>query len=257
MSEVPAFVPSRSDVAEYIRMRQESKYLNLRITNTVPEDAIEEIARALGMYRRDAVVLSTPGESALLMDCCIYDWIRRGKNLVELFRQDHPPAPGGDEAELLEAGLRARYRIMVTEATVEGAGVRVRDVLSRERFFLMDVGVSKMPVGFAIAARTLPLREYWITTGAGLPVGREEVTRALEKVAEKDLFRDRWFVDEHKAALTIIRSLRDDGASERIAYEDPKAPQSVRSPGHRHPSRNAPCVCGSGRRYKGCCGKAG
>lgn len=37
-------------------------------------------------------------ESNILMDCCHFDWIREGKNLVEKYVENHPPAP--ETAEL-------------------------------------------------------------------------------------------------------------------------------------------------------------
>ncbi|MHC4574224.1 MAG: SEC-C metal-binding domain-containing protein [Planctomycetota bacterium] len=67
------------------------------------------------------------------------------------------------------------------------------------------------------------------------------------------------FRSEQKADLTasIIRLCLEADASSRIAYEGAEGnPEIIPFPaGNSRVGRNAPCPCGSGKKYKKCCGR--
>jgi SEC-C motif len=268
MSFEARFVPTSADVEHYKHLRRLAKDLNHKIVKTVPREAMQEIGDALGILRNGTLVFETEHEPDILMDCCLYDWIRDGKNVVERFAEDHPPMPETEEGELLQAYLRAQYRILMPQSCVKGAGVHVVDLLAPEELFLMDVGISESPLGIAYATRTIPLREYWITGGAGLPTGQEGITRALNRLRKKRLLVNGRFSDPHQATLAFVRTLLEEGVSQNITYEDPvgAASRQLRGslartnaptqapPPPSGPSRNSSCPCGSGKRYKRCCG---
>ncbi len=95
------------------------------------------------------------------MDCCLYDWYENGENLIERYGETHPAEPGTDESYLLSAGLQAKYRVLVVQSVVPGAGVQCRDILNGEDLFLMDVAISRSVTvdRLAYATRTIPLGE--------------------------------------------------------------------------------------------------
>jgi hypothetical protein len=106
MSLKARFIPTSSDVERYKRLRQLAKDLNHKIVKTVPREAMHEIGDALGILRDGTLVFGTEDEPNILMDCCLYDWIRNGKNIVEKYAEDHPSVPGTEEGELLQAYLQ-------------------------------------------------------------------------------------------------------------------------------------------------------
>ena len=131
----------------------------------------------------------------------------------------------------------------------------------------MDIGLSYNPLDVAYATRTIPLGQFWITGGAALPAGRTTIEDAIDRLKNQRLLVDGKFTDPHKAALLLVRRLLEDGASQHIAYEemeDHRKPRFYRKPDGAvareqrvsayTPSRNSPCPCGSGKRYKRCCG---
>lgn len=228
---------------------------------------MHEIGDALGILRNGTLVFGTEDEPNILMDCCLYDWIRNGKSIVERFAEDHPPVPETEEGELLQAYLRAQYRILMPQSSVKGAGVHVTDLFSAEELFLMDVGISESPLGIAYATRAIPLREYWITGGAGLPTGQEGITRAINRLRKKRLLVNGRFGDVHQATLLFVKTLLAEKVSQYITYEDTvgAASRQARGPVEQTdgpgplafpsgPGRNSSCPCGSGKRYKRCCG---
>ena len=261
------FIPSPADVERYKRLRGLARDLNHRIVQTIPREAIPQVAEAIGRLHGGVLVLDSEDESSVLMDCCLFDWIREGKNLIEKYAENYPPAPGTEEHELLEAYLQAKYRIVVPQSRVPGAGAYFVDLLSGEELFIMDVGLSQNPLDVAYATRTIPLGQFWMTGGAGLPTGSEAIKVAIDRLTKQRLVEEGRFTDPHKMALVFVRTLLESGASKRVAYEGVEnqrrqefhsefggadVPQQKMSA--YAPSRNSPCSCGSGKRYKRCCG---
>ena len=256
---------SWGDVEEYQRLREASRKLMSRITKTIPRAAYNEIGAALGILRKGVLVFDTEDVAAVLADCCVHDWIRDHRNLVAKYSLDHPPSAGTDEEFLLLAHQRARFRVVVPGSIAPGAGLECTDTLSGERFFLMDVSLSHTaqqghPL---LATRTVPLDGYWMTTGAGLPIGDKKTGREVVRKVEKLLKAPP--VDDHQVALTVLRACLDGGAAEYISYAGPQesdegeeSEDDFLAPAQpaisrRVPGRNAPCPCGSGKKYKRCC----
>ena len=266
MSLTPSFIPSSSDVERYKRLRRLARDLNHRILKTIPREAMHEIGDAIGILHNGVLVFGTEAEPSIHMDCCLFDWIRNGKNIVEEYVENHPPVPGTDEDELLQAYLQAKYRIIVPRSRAKGAGVHCLDLFSSEEFFLMDIGISESPLNIAYATRTIPLGQYWITGGAALPTGQEGITSAVDLLRKKRLLVDGKFSGSHLATLVLVRTLLANGASQHTTYGpfDAAPRQShgdlewTTAPGPEpfssNPGRNSRCPCGSGKRYKKCCG---
>lgn len=267
MSLNSSFIPSSLDVERYQRLRRLARDLNHRILKTIPRMALSEVGEAIGILHRGVLVFNSEDETHIQMDCCLYDWMQNGKNVVEKYAENHPPAPGTEEDELLRAYLQAQYRILIPQSAVPGAGAYCVDLLSAEELFIMDMGLSYNPLDVAYATRTIPLGQFWMTGGAALPTGRMTIEDAIDRLKKQRLLVDGKFTDPHKAALILVRKLLEDGASQHIAYEDVgdhRKPRFYRQPDRAAareqsvsaytPGRNSPCPCGSGKRYKRCCG---
>jgi hypothetical protein len=162
-----------ADVEAYQRLREAGRRLTTRMTKTIPGAAYREIGTALGIYRKGVLVFDTEDVAAVLADCCLHDWIHDGRNLVEQYCLDHPAPPDSDDAYLLRAYQQARFRVLVAGSIAPGAGIECADTLSGERFFLTDISLSNCARNSRtlFATRTVPLDGYWMTTGAGLPIG--------------------------------------------------------------------------------------
>jgi hypothetical protein len=236
------------------------------LTKTIPREAIQEMGSALGIMRKNKLVFDTLDVSSVLMDSCLFDWIRGGKNLVERYVEAHPPAPATDEHLLLQAYCRAKYRLLLSRAISPGAITYWFDAISGESIALMDISLSQsMARGFQglLATRTAPLGGIWMTTGAALPVGdRKTGEMVLKTIRQGNLLEDTSSAGEHKLATAVIRCCLDSGAAEHVRYEGgeeegeefikARSSTEVKSP-QRHIDRNDPCPCGSGKRYRRCC----
>jgi hypothetical protein len=257
----------RALLPRYQQLRQAGIALGNRLARTLPRDVLDEGGRKLGILKNNVLVLDTEDEIVVLMDYCIYDVRRQGKNAVERYLAESPPPVGSDERLLLEAMLQARYSLFVVESMEPGVGVHVRDLLRDESLFLMDVSFSTTAVpGAVLATRVFAPDGILRTTGAALPVGmipareRDRFVQGLRAAFHNEDFRHMTPERASQVSATVIHACLEKGAAEHIRYDEsggtrpptrgPAAPRTVT----RRVGRNDPCPCGSGRKFKHCCG---
>jgi hypothetical protein len=247
----------------YQRLRALQRELHHTVMKQLPREALKDCGMRLGIWRNGILVFASEDETSVLMDYCLYDYRWDGRNVIERYVADTPPQSGTDERILLDAMLKARYSLFEVERTLPGAGICVRDVLgTHEEQFIMDVGMSQTAVaGFVLAARIItPVGEgFSMTTGAGLPVDERAVGRILDETSKRfgDVGSDLAGMSTERRAqfsACVIRILLEEDASSRIAYTGPRG-QGTASAGAKT-GRNDPCPCGSGKKYKRCCGRS-
>jgi hypothetical protein len=224
-----SFCPTPQDVERYRSFRTLSRALNDRMVKTIPPQAYDDIGDALGIRQNGVIVLDSEDVTAVVMDCCLYDWYENGKNLVQRYAETHPATPGTDDSYFLQACLDAEYRILVPKSAVPDAGLHCRDVLNGGELFLMDLAFSQsFPSGIVgLATRTISLGEFWMTSGAPLPIDAEtDVEGALGQI-ESDPRAP--FDGQAMIALSIVRACLAAGAADHIVYRGPqKAPKMPR-----------------------------
>ena len=201
----------------------------------------------------------------MLIDFCLHDIRRNGVTAIEAaYINEASCAQSGDEWVLLHAWQEAHYALVVAESVEPGVGVHCRDLLRDEPLFLVDVGFhSTARSGLVLATRVVA--PEGMTGGAALSLG-------VMSAAEQSRFVNRLktnlpgmdfanLAPEEATELTatIIRTCLRGGAAEKIRYvEAGHVPEAVPSPealpSTGRISSNDPCPCGSGQKYKRCCG---
>jgi len=274
--EPPDYTPL---VRRYKRLRKVGRELNNRIFETLSREAIEQTARRLGMWRDGTLVLETQDEMSVLMDHAIHGYFEDGRNAVDRYVEAHPPQPASDEAAVLWAARQAFFAIPKVEEVVPGVGVWARDLLRDERFLLVDMGLSQSAVeGGVLATRLLPFERFVMTSGAALPASSECLRAVIEYLEGMEIETDAEGYlrptrqQEAETGLEITRIFLEEHASSYIGYQDVDEQASPASgsldslaarPARLEPiaggrekvGRNDPCPCGSGKKYKKCCGR--
>jgi SEC-C motif len=251
-------------VSTYLRLRKIGMSLNHKLSGSLGKEDIEESARTLGMFKKGTVVFGTEDEVAVLMDYCINDFYKGGRNAVQRMLDEAPPS-NPDELALLRAQTQAWYSIFQVVEVERGAGVLIEDTLRGGTHFMVDVSMGNSSrAGYLMAGRVIPLDSFVMSGGALLPVAGLGAQR-LARVLERRLARHRDFArmtaaEQSDLAATVIRTCLEAGASEYVSYATPGEGKKYRnSPGPEpvqvRANRNDPCPCGSGRKYKSCCGK--
>ncbi|MGA7240728.1 MAG: hypothetical protein WBY44_33900 [Bryobacteraceae bacterium] len=218
-----SFSPTPRDVERYRRLRAVSVALNHKIVKTIPRQAYDDIGDALGIRRNGVLVFDSEDMTSVMSDCCLYDWYENGKNLVQRYAEAHPALEETEESYLLQACLQAQYRVLVADSVVPGAGIHCHDVLNGGGLFLMDLAISQGVTNsnVALATRTIPLGEYWMTGGAGLPINSQEsAVDALRQIA-RDLGKPPQ--GARGVALTVARACLAAGAASHVRYESAEA----------------------------------
>ncbi len=245
-------------LARYKRMRSASRVVNNALME-IYEPSIEEAAKALGVWSKGAIILDIE-QMPVLMDHAIHNGSTRGRTVVERYVAEHPPEPGSDAQIVLAAMEKVFFSLFRVSGLVAGLGVRITDILRDQEHLLVDVNLSQSAVErMVIASRVIPFDDFIMTTGAALPVDVEVVEWVVEKLDRgglspedmRELPREAWSQIE---TAVIGACLQYDG-DQHVEYQD--VPEGVlalsRDPGRV--GRNDPCPCGSGRKFKKCCGR--
>ncbi|MEI8376722.1 MAG: hypothetical protein WCJ35_28240 [Planctomycetota bacterium] len=258
-------------VAHYQRLRPIRFRLNNEIVHRLSRDMLNDGAKKIGILRGGVFVFDNEDESSVLMDYCIHDVYRKGRNAVEQYFCDSPPDPDSDDMACLQAMRHATYALVAVLHVEPGVGCHVRNLYTEETRLLVDIGLSKTALaGAIIATRLLDFGDFIATGGAALPLGilsNNELDEWQRKL--------RAGVDHERSdPAPMIRACLQRGASSNIQYEGENDQRRSDAGGgslpaedsaqrrlalaKRHASKavtNRRCSCGSGKMFKNCCGK--
>lgn len=253
-------------LGRYRQLRATMRDLHTELMHTLPKGMFTECGRKLGCLVGGTLVFETEDEASVLMDYCLYDGWSGQHNAVTRFVANRPYAAGTDQALLLDAMLRARYSLFQVESVAEGLGVNCRDILRGDGGTIVDEGLGNTAApGVIVAGRLVVLPELSMTTGAGLVIDAdtlEDIQKVLEDGAQGIGQADFNNLTRQEAAVLssmIIRCALARGTPSRGAAQEPGRGAETRRRRQstaRRPSRNEPCPCGSGKKFKRCCGRA-
>lgn len=245
-------------LARYRRLRAVGLDLNNRLVARLSKDALYEGGRRLGILHGGTLVFETEDEASVLMDYCLYDVRKNGRNAIEQYLIDSQPEPEADEMDCLRSMQHAIYSLFVVESVERGLGVIVRDLMSQQVFLVVDLGLSSSAdPGLVFASRLLHYDGYSMTGGAALPVGVLPVDQHAAVVTNMSLATTP-DADACFDPAPLIRACLSGGYSAHVEYQEPRG-QTIRQRrmANGKPSsaagRNAPCPCGSGKKFKQCC----
>jgi hypothetical protein len=170
-----------------------------------------------------------------MMGACLFDWYEEGKNLLQRYCESPSSVTRGDETVLLSGYLASQQRMLIPLSAVPEAGVRCRDAFTGEEVFLMDMALSRLPLGSpaAMGTRTTPLIGYCMGAGAGLPIDLDE--KSLEALRKYQRDADQLPRESPCGiSLLIARSCFGGGfgSSWLVGYPDTEAKPKRRRP-HR------------------------
>ncbi len=262
-------------VEEYRRTRAIAVNLANHLVRAIPKGTLDACAKRLGMMVRGTLVFDDMSETAILMDYCIHFGLDQGVPVVSRFAATQPHPPGSAEAAVLEALCNSRFRLLAVTSVVPGLGVETVDLLRNEPRLIADESFSRSAFpGLLLAGRIVDLPEFSMTTGAVLPVTPEVIEEIWHRLQDSrdgvNSIDPRTATFEQETALStlIISAALKHHTSSRIRYAGPgeavgdeddlrglPSSQSTTSAPDRRISRNDPCPCGSGRKFKKCCGR--
>jgi hypothetical protein len=207
-------------INRYQQLREKGQYLNSDIINTLSKSAMIASGKKLGVIKGKTFQLGSEEELGVVFDYCLYSHRQGGQNAIERYLKNSPPPEDSDEMLLLTAMTQSFYSVFSVEEVHEGQGVTVRDILTDNSFFLMDIGLGNQAMPrLLLASRILQLRDFYMSTGAMLPLFNkgliEEIFGIIEKFIEhkKNQTGKAFFSPTHEAAFSaqVIRAALRDG----------------------------------------------
>ncbi|HZL35666.1 MAG TPA: SEC-C metal-binding domain-containing protein [Tepidisphaeraceae bacterium] len=247
-------------LSDYLALRPRLIELNGALVEMLSADDIKAAASRLGILHGKQITLDTEDQSAVLMDYAIHDVFHGEVNAVERMYRQTPPPPDSVQMRLLLAMRRQRYSIVRVQEVVRKLGVMGLEGTSTPPTLIVDQGFSKTAqVGMGLCTRLIsPGADWSMTTGASMPLTEPALKRIMEE------FND--YIARHghepKGSLRttmLVNACVAAGASHAVRYADVNASgadgqvATIRRAAPK-PGRNDPCSCGSGRKYKKCCG---
>ena len=249
----------------YDHLRAESVSLNSEVMKTFDKGTLLRAAEMLGMLQGETIVADLDIGAALIPEFAMYGVFAGGENVLQRFRRTHPQTDPVRQM-ILDAKSQAIFTLAgVVETYPAEHALVVEDLfLNNRRMLLADRSLSAgASPGNALCLRMFQVDKFWMSTGLGLSlgvnVGTPELMDYIAASEIKDMRADpdsQDLVHGWYAAMVIKTVLaRHFGGSEfdddddvpEENYDEPLQSQRV--------ERNAPCPCGSGKKYKKCCGR--
>lgn len=249
-------------VENYKRFREVNRNLNNILFRKVSEKAIRKCGGKLGIMRGGTFVFEDEQEMDVLMDYCIYAYYENGQNAVSRYMAESPPELGSDEYVVLKTMTESFYTLVQIEQVLKGVGVWADDLLGDRRYPLIDMGLGKTGTkGLVIATRLLPFADFVMTSGAPIPIDPEVTEEIFDYINQHFGSEDGKYITldmQQRADLitTIIRLCLGDNMTAHVRYQDVETTLVPQLLGRENRvGRNEPCSCGSGKKYKHCCGR--
>jgi len=251
----------------YRQLRATMRELHSQLLDTLPKDTLTRCGKKLGLMVDGTLVFENEHESSVLIDYCLYEGWSGQHNAISRFLAQQPYNPASDEMVMLEAMSRARYSLLQVESVASGVGVNCRDLLRGDSGFIVDEGMGDTAShGVVFGCHLVMLPEMSFTTGAPLPIdpgALEKILHALKDgtggISQMN-FDNLSPQEQAELSSVIIRCALARSASSRITMLGPCRRLGTRRPTPStvpRPSRNHPCPCGSGKKYKRWCGRTG
>ena len=159
---------------------------------------------------------------------------------------------------------RPSYSLFQITDVEPGVGIGVEDLLRDEASFIVDVGLGNTAIRhYVLATRVIPFEGLLTTAGAALPVdasAARQVFDALSRTGRSpETFDYRKITPRQEAevASLVIRTCRSTGMSSCTRTRTREVPvlYHLSSRNRRAWAVTRRCPCGSGKKFKICCGR--
>ena len=256
---VTSTIPNREELLfRYKRMREIGRDISDKLVEGLSRDLLDEGGRKIGLLRNGSFELLSDNELPVLLDYCLYELRRNGRNAIDQYLIDFPPDPESDEMTCLKAMQNAIYSMFAVISTERGLGIIVRDLYSHEISFIVDLNLAyTAEPGLVFASRLLKFDGFSTGCGAVLPISvmnAADIDNLSNGFAESTKPDGE---DDHFDPAPLIRACLKDKALPTVEYRD-TASQTIRKNQNTDDigsplGRNSICPCGSGKKFKKCC----
>jgi len=218
-----------------------------KLVENLPDEDILAAAKTLGLWRRGRLTASDQEDFIALFDLALFGNAETPGVVGRLIEMG---GVEGRPAEIVQALSDSRFSIFEVVGIVPELGVELHDRIRDARTFVLApafVTTPEVELNSFVAGRLVDLDDLTVFASNGLSL-HEELAKSFattlnegrEALAEGE---DEEGAQQNWLATTVLRG---------VMYAKHGAPQTpARS---TKVGRNDPCTCGSGKKYKKCCG---
>ena len=244
MTAFPESLEERQELLDrHSTIRAEIDAAYEQLVERLPDEVVVETAKDLGLWRRGRLTASDNEDFVALFDVALLGDGEHHGFITEILES------GGIESgsridTVLRAYLASRFSIFEIVGIVPDVGLELHDRVRDERVHLVTPLLSTAPdveVGGFMVARLVELDGLTVPASTCFRMEPEAANGLLEAVHETA--RALGDTDFEGLNASILRAIM------HAKYGAPQVP--VRS---TKVGRNDPCPCGSGKKYKKCCG---
>ncbi|WP_193540148.1 hypothetical protein [Rhodopila globiformis] len=214
-------------LTRYLELRDSSKYLHNAALKFVAPATFIEHARRLGLMVGRTLVAESEAEMTLANDLAVYTAKEGRSTALDRYARTHPPAPGSDEALVLNATRHARFSIWRIERRHEAAGLIVLDLLRDQEAWLVDRNLEANAVdGMAIAARLYEPESFAMTSGVIVPTLPKVMERVMHDAEAWRHETREQIARDPRFAVAVYRAAIASGLMANVAFAPPGAAES-------------------------------
>jgi hypothetical protein len=218
----PIELPSAQDIEHYKQQREIAIPFKLKLVKQLPNSAIKECAKKLGILKHNTLVLSCEDEVSVLMDYCLFHFRINKVNVISRYLLLSPPAKDSIEMELLETMQKAYYSLLIVKEVFQNKGVLVFDAVNEKDIFLIDLGLSiSADTGMMFASHIIPIGQFYRTSGAMLPIPSSLFEDEIAVIVEKFFIKNDVLSPAQEAlfAAQVIRAALKADVMENVRYQ--------------------------------------
>ena len=245
------------------RLREVRSDLNEEILGSLDPSTFRRAMEMLDVMPGKMVIAGVDIGMALVPEFSMYGVFAEGENAVQRFRRTHPQTDP-ERQMLLDAMSQAIFTLVgVVETYPAEHALVVEDLfLNNQRMLLADsTFAADAPAEDVMCIRMHPMGKFWMSTGLGLSLGIDTkhpqlltyVATASPRSVRSDPDRQD-ILHGIYASVVIKRLLRRHSQDTEFTDDIPEERNNEHLLSERL-ERNAPCPCGSGKKYKKCCGR--
>jgi hypothetical protein len=187
------------------------------------EQTVLDQARFLRVAAGKTILASSDEERTLVIDLAMHAPRHARSRTFERYRKAAKPAPGSDEARVLDALCAARFVIGSIERRHDVAGLVATDLLRDTELWLMDVSLEATFCDrFSFAGYLITLDGFWMTTGVLAPVERDDLASALDHLPPARGGAPEAVADDPLFAGLVCRAALARGAMDQIMMAQPE-----------------------------------
>lgn len=260
-----------SGLRKYQRIRDVGSPLMTKIAGGLPKDLIIRAGEDLGFVKDGRMfVLEDASDFDFVLDRAIHDLLWKGKRWIEHVCDEDLGKYQPEEQALLKANRESVFSLYEVMNVRFGRGMRLRDIFSAQELFLTDFGFGATgSKGLFMAARVISHNGIHFTSGVTMIYRRERVGQMIERLLPlyrkhadtlvwNETMRNQvpaFFQEYRQGDMRVELTSVTHASADPLRTKNENAGEVRQAPGAERLStgRNAPCPCGSGRKYKKCC----